>query len=350
MSDPLFHLSAYQYRLPEELIARFPTMRREQSRLMIVNRSSGSLSEIAFSDLVDFLHKNDSLVFNNTRVIPARLYGKKKTGAHIEIFLIRALKAESGTSSIWEVLAKPAKKLSVGTQVDFSEDFSCTVIDELEGGSRVVAFHYSGDFQDALKRYGKIPLPHYLQRESQKIDEDRYQTVFATQPGAVAAPTAGLHFSSDMIKKCTEKGISQSTITLHVGLGTFRPIQSEDIRNHVMHKEELIISEEAASFLNQRDAKSRQICVGTTTCRALESVCGPDGKIHPGTYETDIFIYPGYQFRYVRSLLTNFHLPGSSLLLLVSAFAGYELIREAYAKAIKDKFRFYSYGDAMLII
>lgn len=339
-------LSSYHYHLPEELIAQHPCNPRERSRLLIVDRVSENFSEIVFAELIDFLQKGDSLVFNDTKVIPARLLGKRKTGGEVEIFL--TIQRPNGD---WEVLARPGKKLPQGTVVIFSDTFSCEILEILDDGRRLVRFNYEGDFEQVLAQHGEIPLPHYIKREKQQAeDANRYQTVFAANPGAVAAPTAGLHFSREMLDTLAANGVHQNKVTLHVGLGTFRPVQTEDIRDHKMHHERIVISPETAQALNSRSTNHRQICVGTTCCRTLESAASPEGVVKAGSFETNIFIYPGYQFKYVQHLLTNFHLPGSSLLMLVSAFAGPELIKEAYLKAVKERFRFFSYGDAMLIV
>jgi len=342
----LFKLSAYQYDLPPELIAQHPCTPRDASRLMVIDRASGQITEMKYRDLADFLEEGDSLVFNNTKVIPARLFGHRETGGAVEIFLL-----EKAGVDCWKVLCKPARKVKEGAKITFGDDFSCTVMQELDDGMRVVQFEYEGDFEEVLGRYGEMPLPHYIQRpEAQDYDMARYQTVYAKNSGAVAAPTAGLHFTPELLDSLHTGGIEQTHVTLHVGLGTFRPVQVDDIREHRMHSERVIIEPEAAERLNRRIEGKRQICVGTTCCRSLESAANAEGVIRAGEFATDIFIYPGYQFRYVKSLLTNFHLPGSTLLMLISAFAGYELTMEAYHKAVKDRYRFFSYGDAMLIL
>lgn len=346
VKDP-FALATYQYELPPELIAQAPCTPRDHSRLLVIERSTGNMREIVFRELTDFLKAGDSLVFNDTKVIPARLMGKREAGGQAEIFLLKRL-----TLDTWEALAKPGRKLRIGSEITFGDKLRCRILDTLAEGTKVVQFQWpSGTFEEALSLYGQMPLPHYIQRPEQRVeDETRYQTVYATHLGAVAAPTAGLHFTQEMLDQLKNKEVSQSHVTLHVGLGTFKPVQTDDIRSHPMHSEQFIISPQVATQLNQRSLQHRQICVGTTCCRALETAATPEGKIIPGQYETNIFIYPGYSFKYVQSLLTNFHLPGSTLLMLVSAFAGYELTMEVYARAIKDRFRFYSYGDAMLII
>lgn len=341
----MFDLSAYQYSLPQELIAQYPSSPRDHSRLMIIERNTGNISEIVFHDIVNLLKEPDSLVFNDTKVIPLRLFGRKSTGAHVEMLLTRRI-----TEDTWECLARPGRRLHPGTQVSFSGDFFCEIIETKSDGSKVVRFHYSEDFHTLLETHGQIPLPHYMKRDFEASDRQNYQTTYASQEGAAAVPSAGLHFTPELLKELSDRSVSQTTVTLHVGVGTFRPVKAKDIRDHPMHTEHFFIKEEAAQKLNQRSPNGKQIIVGTTTCRALESAATDTGIISSGEYDTNIFIYPGYQFKYVRGLLTNFHLPGSSLLMLVCAFAGYDLTMEAYAKAIKDRYRFYTYGDAMLII
>ncbi len=337
-------LSAYQYDLPNELIAQYPVTPRDHSRLLVIDRHSGNMEEMKFYELADFLQNGDRLVFNNTRVIPARLFGKKETGGAVEFLLMEPLGEDR-----WDVLARPARKLKVGVRVIFSDSLACRVLEEKEGGVRVVQFEYEGDFEEILANTGEMPLPHYLNREEDKaFDPERYQTVYAKESGAVAAPTAGLHFTDELINRLVNKGVTRTEVTLHVGMGTFRPVMVEDIREHKMHHERFYISDQAAKELNQTAA--REICVGTTCCRTLESAALENGMVQAGGGNTDIFIYPGYTFKKVQSLLTNFHLPGSSLLMLISAFAGYELTMEIYEKAIRDRFRFYSYGDSMLIL
>ncbi len=346
MSSDLHLLSSYQFDLPEELIAQHPCNPRDASRLMVIDRQSGNMTEMRFSELSHFLNKGDSLVFNNTKVIPARLIGTRETGGMAEIFLTNRLGIDT-----WEALARPGKKIKNHDFIFFGDGFKVEILDTLQNGSKLIKFHCEGDFDALLKQYGQIPLPQYIKRDQNHFeDEERYQTVFAKEAGAVAAPTAGLHFTEELLYNLNKKDVLQTFVTLHVGVGTFRPVQVNDIRNHEMHHEKVIITDNAASILNARPKDKRQITVGTTCCRSLESSAGQDGIIVPGSHETNIFIYPGYQFKYVNHLLTNFHLPGSSLLMLVSAFAGYELIREAYKKAVMEKYRFFSYGDAMLIM
>lgn len=346
MNKDLFALSSYQFDLPKDLIAQHPCEPRDQSRLMVIDRKAEKIYEMPFRDLADLMHSGDSLVFNDTKVIPARLFGKKQSGGAAEIFLVRQLAFDT-----WEVLARPGKKLLPGTKVHFAKGFACEILDTLESGCKIVRFEWEGNFNEVLGEHGKMPLPHYIRDGKEDLqDRQSYQTIYARHAGALAAPTAGLHFTESLLQELKDKGVEETTITLHVGLGTFKPVRNEDIRDFSMHFEPFIISQEAADRLNKSNPKGRRICVGTTSCRALESAATEDGLIVPGSHETNIFIYPGYRFKYVEHLLTNFHLPGSTLLMLVCTFAGYDLMMEAYKKAIKDRFRFFSYGDAMLIL
>ncbi len=332
--------------MPEDLIAQYPCEPRDRSRLLVVERKTGHMYEMAFWELTDFLQKEDSLVFNDTKVFPSRLIGVRPSGGKTEIFLLKKRK-----ENIWEALVKPGKKLPIGSKVIFGDGFSCEVMDIFPDGIRLVYLDFKGNINEALEQFGHIPLPPYMRCEAiPELDKVRYQTVYAQYSGSVAAPTAGLHFTEEMLNKLENKGVDKNKITLHVGLGTFLPVKVDDIREHKMHFEAFTISTETAGKLNKHDENKLQICVGTTTCRALETAATEEGIIQEGQYETDIFIYPGYKFKYVKQLLTNFHQPGSSLLMLVSGFASRELIMEAYAKAIKDRFRFLSYGDAMLIL
>lgn len=343
-TDHHYDLSAYQFPLPQELIAQHPVSPRDHSRLMIIDRKSGEISEASFFEIKHLLEPGDSLVFNNTKVIPARLMGRKESGAEIEVLLTR-----NRSHNLWDALVRPARKLQIGTRVYFSETFYAEVKDLGADGLRTLQF-FCDDFWTELNLHGKMPLPHYIQREASAQESCDYQTVYAAQPGAIAAPTAGLHFTKTLLSELADGQIGQTEVTLHVGIGTFRPVQTEDIRHHPMHYEQCLITEAAARRLNSRPPGKKQILVGTTCCRTLESVATEAGEIVPGTFETNLFIYPGYTFKYARHLLTNFHLPGSTLLMLVSAFAGYELTMEAYHRAIEKKFRFFSYGDAMLIL
>lgn len=342
--EELYQLSAYQYDLPAELIAQHPVHPRDQSRLMIVERKSGNISEIVFRELSNMLGAGDALVFNNTKVIPARLFGQKESGGNVEILLSKPL-----ASHIWEVLCRPARKVRKGQKIRFSDTFFAVVCEDCEEGRKILQFFPARTFEQELEACGHMPLPGYIKRPSARAeDRVQYQTVFAKEPGAAAAPTAGLHFTQDLLTTLKSQGVHTAELTLHVGLGTFKPVQACDIRQHKMHFERLEITPEAAHILNR--AHLRKIAVGTTCCRSLEACATQEGKIVPEKKETDLFIYPGYQFKSVQALLTNFHLPCSSLLMLVSAFGGYDLIREAYKKAIKARYRFYSYGDAMLIL
>lgn len=352
MTPNLFSLSSYQYNLPSELIAQHPVFPRDHSRLMIVNRQTGELSEIPFFELKHFLNANDHLIFNNTKVIPARLLGKRQPGGGItEILLHKFLQ-----DNTWQVLIKPGKKIKLGSKIIFSNDLSCEIIDFLPEGLKVVKFYFNPvhHFNDLLNQLGSLPLPPYIKRKEHKSDSKAdskcYQTVYAKEPGAIAAPTAGLHFTDSLLESLHHKKVKCSEITLHVGMGTFKPVEVEDIRQHPMHFERCIISDNVVTKLNEKTEQNRRICIGTTCCRSLESASDEKGLIRAGEWDTNLFIYPGYKFKYVTGLLTNFHLPGSTLIMLVSAFGGYELIKEAYRKAIKEKYRFYSYGDAMLII
>ena len=340
----LDQLSSYQYNLPDELIAKFPVTPRDHSRLMVIDRSTHSINEMYFYELPQYLEKGDRLVFNNTKVIPARLRGKKETGGYVELLLI-----EEKATGLWTAMVKPARKVKVGMKIYFSNQLEAEVVDEMDEGIRLIRFHYQGIFQEILASHGEMPLPPYLQRsEVPEVDKERYQTVYAKEEGAVAAPTAGLHFTENLLKKLREKGVDFVEITLHVGIGTFRPVVAQTITDHQMHSETYTISNHAATFLNTPCRK--EIVVGTTCCRALESATNSKGNVLSGCGSTNIFIHPGYQFKKVNSLLTNFHLPGSTLLMLVSAFAGYEMTMDAYKKAVLDRFRFFSYGDSMLIL
>ncbi len=346
--ETLFEREAYTYELPRELIAQHPCEQRDRCRLMIVERASGRISEMPFYELADFLKSGDCVVLNNTKVIPARLIGRRCTGGKAEIFLLH----QDGEDR-WEVLAKPARRLEAGSTIVFSNGVSCEVVDDRGEGRKVVVFSYDKaryTFSQVLSLIGRMPLPPYIERKkSDPRDIEEYQTVFARHAGAVAAPTAGLHFTAQMLDLLSSRGVESVELTLHVGLGTFRPVVVDDIRDHHMHSERFVVSEDAAASLNSIPAGNRSVCVGTTCCRVLESVADDNGVIIPSRGDTDIFIYPGYEFSYVSTLLTNFHLPGSTLLMMISAFMGYDLMMEAYRKAVEQKFRFYSYGDAMLI-
>lgn len=337
-------LSDFDYELPEELIAQTPCKERDHSRLMVLNRAEQSIEHRHFYDLIDYLHKGDTLVFNDTKVMPARLIGHRaKTGGRVEVFLLRRTE---GTR--WEVLVKPGKKAQLGNVIEFGDELSCEVVDHTDFGGRIVEFKFDGIFEEILDRLGETPLPPYIHEKLD--DKSRYQTVYAREEGSAAAPTAGLHFTKELLAKIKEKGIDLAFVTLHVGLGTFRPVNVDNIEDHVMHKEFYHIEKQAADIINATKARGgRVIAVGTTSIRTLESAAKDDGTIAPTAGETGIFIYPGYKFKLVDAIVTNFHLPKSTLIMLISAFAGREFVLKAYKEAVKDRYRFFSFGDAMFI-
>lgn len=334
----------FWYDLPEELIAQTPLVQRDSSRLLVLDKQSGKTSHRRFYDIIDYLQPGDCLVMNDSRVLPARLLGHRPTGGVAELLLLRDLGGKK-----WECLAKPGRKLTQGQQVVFGNgELVATVVNVLDDGNRIVEFSYEGIFLEILERLGKMPLPPYIKAELQ--DQERYQTVYSRQVGSAAAPTAGLHFTDDLLDHIRQKGVNTAFVTLHVGLGTFRPVKVENILDHQMHAELCVISEETADLLNKtRKNGGRIICVGTTSCRTLESMTDPDGIVTPGTKWTDIFIYPGYRFHAMDGLITNFHLPESTLVMLVSAFAGKENVLNAYKEAVSMRYRFFSFGDAMFI-
>lgn len=336
-------LSDFDYDLPEERIAQFPCEPRDHSRLLKVNIDTGELTHAHFYDLLDDVEAGDLLVFNNTRVIPARLIGAKPTGGKVEVFLLTRLDGDR-----WEVLVKPGKKARIGQEILFGDELSCVVEENTDFGGRIVRFRYQGIFEEVLDRLGETPLPPYIKEKL--ADKERYQTVYAKENGSAAAPTAGLHFTKEMLAKLEAKGVRLAFVTLHVGLGTFRPVNVENVLEHVMHKEYYSVSAEAAEAIRQtKEAGGRVIAVGTTVVRTLESAAEEDGTILPKTGWTEIFIYPGYHFKVVDALVTNFHLPKSTLLMLVSALADREMMLEAYRVAVKEKYRFFSFGDAMFL-
>ncbi len=343
-------LSDFDYILPDELIARYPAIHRTDSRLLVHHRGAEQVDDKKFSDLLEYLKPGDALILNETRVIPARLSGTRETtGALIEIFLLHK---QSDRNDTWHVLAAPAKKVKQGERIIIHDDLHCEVIKELSEGERIVTFFSkSADIENAIEAAGSIPIPPYLKRDAEAIDRDRYQTVFAKVNGAVAAPTASLHFTEELLNRIEERGIIIVKILLHVGLGTFRPVEVEDIHRHKMHSEHFEVSVEAAEKINTAKKNGgRIIAVGTTAARTLESASNDRGDAIAQSGETSIFIYPPYTFKIVDGLITNFHQPKSSLLMMISAFAGYENVMEAYRHAIAQKYRFLSYGDAMLII
>ncbi len=343
-------LSEFDYELPQDRIARYPAERRELSRLLVLDRSQRSLEDRTFMQLPEYLKAGDLLVLNKTRVIPARLIGKReKTGANIEIFLLRELARDVGGVT-WQVLAKPAKKVVVGETYEFS-GLRCIVESSTEEGVRTVRFAMAPEeFEQELARVGHVPLPPYIDREDEAIDHERYQTVFAEVPGAVAAPTAGLHFTPEMLNSLRESGVEIATVLLHTGLGTFRPVEVENIEEHKMHEEYYEITEETrAAIVRAKESNRRVIAVGTTSVRTLESAA-KDGKLRAGSGWSDLFIYPPYEFKIVDALITNFHMPRSTLLMMISALAGREFVLEAYEHAVQAGYRFFSYGDAMIIL
>lgn len=332
----------FDYDLPQELIAQHPMEPRDHSRLLVVDKKTGEIEHKHFYDLVNYLKPGDVLVFNDTRVIPARLHGTKDTGAHVEVFLLTRRDATD-----WEVLVRPGKKLQVGAKINFSDELSCEVIEHTDFGGRVVRFKYDGIFEEILDRLGETPLPPYITAPLE--DKERYQTVYNRERGSAAAPTAGLHFTKELLQKIKEIGCEEVFVTLHVGLGTFRPVSEAKIEDHKMHKEFYTVSQEAADAVNKAKAEGRRIiAVGTTAVRTMEAA-GADGQLHAGSSWTNIFIYPGYKFRLVDDLVTNFHLPQSTLLMLVSTLSTREIMLQTYKKAVEEKYRFFSFGDAMFI-
>ncbi len=341
-------ISQFNYELPEELIAQNPLEKREDSRMLIVNRSSENLRDEHFYDFPQFLKKDDVIVLNNTKVFPARLFGRSETGAKIEIFLVREFEKQT-----WETLARPARRLTIGKKILFGEDLSGEVLERTVDGRIIVRFEADGNFDSILEEVGQTPLPPYIKRDDKVSDDDknRYQTVFAKQRGAIAAPTAGLHFTPKILSEIKNLGVTIAEVTLHVGYGTFEPVRVADLSEHRVLPERCEISRETAQILNEAKAeKKRIIAIGTTTTRALESSIDENGTIQAGNNLADLTVTPGYKFKIVNGLLTNFHLPQSSLLVLVSTFAGYNLTIEAYKHAVRSRYRFYSYGDCMLII
>lgn len=336
--------SDFFYNLPEELIAQTPIEPRDASRLLLLNKKSGEIHHKIFKDLTDYLGEGDCLVLNNTRVLPARLYGTREdTGAVVEFVLLKQKDLLT-----WEVLAGPGKKAKTGHKFTFSEDLSCEVIDVLDDGNRIIKFTCNGEFFSVLDKVGQMPLPPYIKEKLK--DRERYQTVYSKELGSAAAPTAGLHFTNEMLEKLKNKGVKVCYVTLHVGLGTFRPVKVDNIEEHHMHTEHYSISRETAQTINDtKAAGGRVICVGTTSCRTVESAMQKFGEIKECSDDTGIFIYPGYEFKCMDALITNFHLPESTLIMLVSAFAGYENTMNAYKIAVNERYRFFSFGDAMFI-
>ena len=338
--------SDFYFDLPQELIAQDPLADRTASRLLVLHRQTGEVEHHTFREITDYLRPGDCLVLNNTKVIPARLMGvKEDTGAAIEVLLLKRRE-----NDVWETLVKPGKKARPGTKLVFGDGcLRAEVLDVVEEGNRLVRFYYDGIFEEALDRLGEMPLPPYITHKLQ--DKNRYQTVYAKHDGSAAAPTAGLHFTQELLAKIEEMGVRIASVTLHVGLGTFRPVRADNILEHHMHSEHYQITREASDIINRTKKEGgRVICVGTTSCRTVESAADESGSVQPGCGDTEIFIYPGYQFKVLDCLITNFHLPESTLVMLVSALAGREHVLAAYQKAVEERYRFFSFGDAMLII
>ncbi len=347
-------LSHFNYNLPPELLAEYPATERDESRLMVLDRKKQTIEHKIFKDLVEYFDEGDIMIFNNTKVFPARLYGnKEKTGARIEVFLLRELNAES---RLWDVLVDPARKIRIGNKLFFGDDSGLVaeVIDNTTSRGRTLRFLYDGtyeEFRKKLKEMGETPLPKYIKRSVEESDEERYQTIFAKHEGAVAAPTAGLHFSKHLLKRLEIKGIDLSEITLHVGLGTFNPVEVEDLSKHKMDSEEFSIPKITADMVNAAKDSHRRVCaVGTTVMRAMESSVSANHHLKPFEGWTNKFIFPPYDFSVANAMITNFHTPKSTLMMMTSAFAGHDLLKKAYKEAVKENYRFYSYGDAMLII
>ncbi|CAH8286805.1 S-adenosylmethionine:tRNA ribosyltransferase-isomerase [Mariniflexile fucanivorans] len=347
-------LSHFGFNLPEELLAEYPAENRDESRLMVLDRKKQTIEHKMFKDIIDYFDEDDVLILNNTKVFPARLYGnKEKTGARIEVFLLRELNEEQ---RLWDVLVDPARKIRIGNKLYFGDDDTLVaeVIDNTTSRGRTLRFLYDGsykEFRRKLNELGETPLPKYIKREVQPEDEDRYQTIYAKNEGAVAAPTAGLHFSRHLLKRLEIKGVKFAEVTLHVGLGTFNPVEVEDLSKHKMDSEELKIETPAVEIVNTAKKNKRRICaVGTTAMRAIESSVSSNGELNEVEGWTNKFIFPPYDFSIANCMITNFHTPKSTLLMMVSAFAGHDFIKKAYEEAVKEKYKFYSYGDAMLII
>lgn len=338
--------SDFYYDLPEELIAQTPLEPRDSSRLMVLHKKTGEIEHRHFYDILDYLNEGDCLIMNDSRVLPARIYGvKDETNANVEFLLLNCIEGKK-----WEALAKPGKRAKIGTSFSFGDGLMhCKVIDILDDGNRILEFECEGSFYENLDKLGQMPLPPYIHEKLK--DKERYQTVYSREIGSAAAPTAGLHFTKELMKKAQEKGVKIGFVTLHVGLGTFRPVKVDDVTKHKMHSEHYDMSEETAALINETHRNGgRVFCVGTTSCRTVESVAKREGEIKASEGMTDIFIYPGFEFKAMDCLITNFHLPESTLIMLVSAFAGYDNIMNAYNTAVAEKYRFFSFGDAMLIV
>ena len=338
-------VSDFNYDLPERLIAQHPSLKRDESRLMVLNREKQTIEDKVFKDVIDYLNPGDCLVRNNTKVIPARLYGRKETGANVEFLLLKRIHDDT-----WEVIVRPGRKLLKGAKVIFGDGIlEATIDDVLENGNRLVTFKYEGIFNEILDQIGLMPLPPYIKEKLK--DKDRYQTVYAKYDGSAAAPTAGLHFTEELLEKIRQKGVEITNVTLHVGIGTFRPVKVENVEEHDMHSEHYYIKKEDADKINNAKKNGKRIIsVGTTSCRVLESIADESGFVKETEGDTSIFIYPGYKFKCIDSLITNFHLPESTLVMLVSALAGKDFILKAYKEAVEKEYRFFSFGDAMIIL
>ena len=339
-------VSDFNYELPKELIAQHPYDKRDEARLMVLDKRNQSIEHKVFKDIIDYLNPGDCLVINNTKVIPARLYGKKDTGANVEFLLLKRIE-----NDIWEAMVRPGQKLKSGSKVVFGDGLlKATILEVLENGNRKVEFEYEGIFNEILDQIGLMPLPPYI-TEATREDNEKYQTVYAKYDGSAAAPTAGLHFTEALLEKIKEKGIEIANVTLHVGIGTFRPVKVENVEEHEMHSEHYYIKKEDAEKINfAKRTGHKVISVGTTSCRVLESVADENGMVKETEGDTSIFIYPGYKFKCIDSLITNFHLPESTLIMLVSSLAGKDFIMKAYEEAVKQRYKFFSFGDAMLIL
>ena len=337
-------VSEFNYELPEELIAQTPLEKRDESRLMVLNAKKQTIEHKIFKDIINYLEPGDCLVRNNTKVIPARIYGKKETGAHVEFLLLNNIEGD-----IWETIVRPGNKLHIGTKVIFGDGIlKAEILDVMPGGTRKVKFIYKGIFNEILDKIGLMPLPPYIHEELK--DNERYQTVYAKYEGSAAAPTAGLHFTPELLEEIEKKGVKIANVTLHVGIGTFRPVKEETVEAHEMHTEHYYIKKEDADKINETKKNGKRvIAVGTTSCRVLETIANEDGLVKETEGDTSIFIYPGYNFKCIDGLITNFHLPQSTLLMLVSAFIGKDYIMRAYNEAVKQKYRFFSFGDAMFL-
>lgn len=338
-------VSDFNYELPERLIAQHPSEKRDESRLMVLNREKQTIEDKVFKDVINYLNPGDCLVRNNTKVIPARLYGKKETGANVEFLLLKRVHDDT-----WEVIVRPGRKLLAGAKVIFGDGILEATIDKvLDNGNREVTFKYNGIFNEILDQIGMMPLPPYIKEKLK--EKDRYQTVYAKYDGSAAAPTAGLHFTEELLEKIKEKGVEIANVTLHVGIGTFRPVKVENVEEHNMHSEHYYIKQEDADKINNAKKNGKRIIsVGTTSCRVLESIADENGFVKETEGDTSIFIYPGYKFKCIDSLITNFHLPESTLIMLVSSLAGKDFIMKAYKKAVDEEYRFFSFGDAMIIL